>query len=70
MFQGSPLASLNQVLKYGLRTMSGSTGGVRVDATATLANNVTTNPAAVPKTCIINGALIIELLKLWNKSFV
>jgi hypothetical protein len=42
LLQGSSLAFCSHVLRYGFRTMRGSTGGWRVEAAATLARSAAT----------------------------
>lgn len=49
-FQGSSLAFPSHVLRYGFLTISGRTGGVSVDAVATLASSAA---GMVPR-CIVS----------------
>jgi len=46
--QGASRALYSQVLRYGFRTISGSTLGVRVDAPATAASARTSNRISGP----------------------
>jgi hypothetical protein len=48
-FHGSSLAFPSHVLRYGLRTMSGRTGGVRDEASATPARSAVEAVAMTPK---------------------
>lgn len=50
-FHGSSLALPSHVLRYGLRTINGSTGGDREDAVATVA--ALTSSAAETATCMV-----------------
>ena len=45
---GGSLASPNQVLRYGFRTIKGSTGGVKLDANAEPAAAATTSQRMLP----------------------
>lgn len=71
LLQGSSRAFCNHVLKYGLRTINGSTGGWRVEASMTLARSAAATTlrerigAACAKT-VTKTKWINWLLELWK----
>lgn len=54
LFHGVSLASPNQVLKYGLRTAKGNTGGVSFEAPAGIPSSAEPAAVAVRNQCMLS----------------
>ena len=57
----------NHVLRYGLRTISGRTGGVRTDvADVTAANEASSNEEK--RSSIAGGAVGVTISEMWRRA--
>ena len=57
LFQGASLASSSHVLRYGLRTINGNTGGVSFEADAEKLQSAEPTAAAAKKQCMVGRAV-------------